>query len=152
VVNVNRVLRAVRDDDLPALFEHQRDPESVAMAAFPGRDREAFDAHWAWTRLDEAVVLRTIEVDGAVAGTICSFLEGDRRMVGYWIAREQWGRGIASAALAEFLDVVGERPLVARVATHNAGSQRVLEKCGFERARDLPPGPDGFSGIEFVLR
>ena len=40
------VLRAVREEDLPAIFEQQRDPASVAMAGVPGRDREAFDAHW----------------------------------------------------------------------------------------------------------
>ncbi len=52
---------------------------------------------------------------------------------GYWIGREYWGKGIASAALADFLDVVEDRPLHARVAKHNAGSIRVLEKCGFAR-------------------
>ena len=39
-------IRPVREDDLPILFEHQRDPEANAMAAFPARDREAFMEHW----------------------------------------------------------------------------------------------------------
>jgi hypothetical protein len=29
------VLREVVEADLPALYEHQRDPEAAAMAAFP---------------------------------------------------------------------------------------------------------------------
>lgn len=52
-------------------------------------------------------------------------------MVGYWVDRACWGRGIASRALAMFLDEVIARPLHARVATTNLGSIRVLEKCGF---------------------
>ena len=40
------VLREVLVSDLDAFFEHQRDPEATRMAAFPARDREAFDAHW----------------------------------------------------------------------------------------------------------
>ena len=53
-------------------------------------------------------------------------------MVGYWIGKEHWGRGIASAALRLYLDVDRHRPLLATVAEHNAGSRRVLEKAGFE--------------------
>jgi hypothetical protein len=44
-----------------------------------------------------------IEIDGRVVGHIASFdLEG-RREVTYWIGRENWGRGIATRALQEFL-------------------------------------------------
>src|SRR4051812_3399973 len=109
------------------------------MAAVTSRDREAFDLHWSFIRADEAVVLRTIEVDGEVAGNIGSFIDGGRVMVGYWIGREFWGRGIASDAVREFLEVEPRRPLVATVATHNAGSLRVLEKCGFSRVAERPP-------------
>ena len=42
------------------------------------------------------------------------------------------GRGLASAALAELLTEITERPLFARVVPHNLGSLRVLEKSGFE--------------------
>lgn len=39
------------------------------MAAFPSRDRAAFDAHWATNILgNPAAVTRTILVDGQVAG------------------------------------------------------------------------------------
>jgi len=41
-----RLFRDVIETDLPVFFEHQRDPEATAMADFPARDREAFDAHW----------------------------------------------------------------------------------------------------------
>ena len=42
-----------------------------------------------------------------------------------------WGRGLATAALAEFVEELDTRPLHAWVATSNVGSIRVLEKCGF---------------------
>lgn len=124
-------LRNVADDDLPIFFEHQLDPAATAMAAFPSRDREAFMAHWARILGEDSVVLKTILFGEQVAGNVVSWLAEDERLVGYWIGREYWGKGIATAALGAFLQVVEPRPLHARVATHNIGSIRVLEKCGF---------------------
>ena len=125
-------LREVRDADLPILFEHQRDPESVAMADFPSRDHSAFFAHWAKIRADPVNMMRVIELaDGTVAGTVLSFPRDGVREVGYWIDRALWGRGIASRALMAYLAIERIRPLYAGVAKHNAGSIRVLEKCGF---------------------
>lgn len=69
--------------------------------------------------------------DGRVAGYLTSFLRDDVREVGYWLGREFWGKGLATRALREFLAVETRRPLAARVAKHNAGSLRVVQKCGF---------------------
>src|SRR5512137_1873329 len=88
-------VRAVRESDLEAFFEHQRDPVANAMAAFPARERDAFMAHWHKILLDDASVIRTVLWDGEVAGNVLSFMRGDTREVGYWIGREYWGRGIA---------------------------------------------------------
>ena len=63
-------LRRVEDGDLDVLFEHESDPEAAAMAAFPSRDKDRFAAHWAKVRADEANLVRTIVVDGAVAGML----------------------------------------------------------------------------------
>ena len=128
-------LRDVRDDDLVALFEHQTDPEANRMANFEARDRDTFMAHWAKILRDDSVVVRTIEVEGRVAGNIVSWEHDGERDVGYWIGRDEWGNGVATAALTAFLVEVDTRPLHAHVAAHNIGSIRVLEKCGFERSR-----------------
>jgi RimJ/RimL family protein N-acetyltransferase len=80
---------------------------------------------------DDTVVIRTVLVDGRVAGNVMSLLHEGQREVGYWIGREHWGRGVATSAMSLFLDQVRERPLYARVATRNVASIRVLEKCGF---------------------
>ena len=129
--------------------------DAAEMAAFPPRDRDRFDAHWAKIRLDDAVVLRTILADGIVAGGISSWRDDGRRLVGYWIGREHWGRAVATRALKQFVNEVPERPLYAHVAVHNAGSIRVLQKCGFQRDRAqeaLAPEPeDGIEEFIFVL-
>jgi RimJ/RimL family protein N-acetyltransferase len=52
--------------------------------------------------------------------------------VTYWIDRPAWGKGIATRALALLLELVTTRPLHARAASDNAGSLRVLQKCGFK--------------------
>lgn len=146
-------LRKVESDDLPIFYEHQRDADAARMAGFASRDRAAFDAHWATNVLgNPATVTRTILVDGEVAGNIGSWPQDGARLVGYWIGREHWGNGVATKALAAFLQIVSERPLHAHVARHNAGSIRVLEKCGFVLEREESGAGDDVGELVFVLR
>jgi RimJ/RimL family protein N-acetyltransferase len=142
-------LRAVVDHDLAIFYEHQLDPEANRMANFLARDRDAFMGHWAKILGDETVVVRTIEVEGRVPGNIVSWEHDRERDVGYWIGREHWGKGVATAALSAFLDELDTRPLHAHVATHNIGSIRVLEKCGFQRTGE--PTPAGADGVQELL-
>ena len=126
------MLRDVIESDLPIFFEHQRDPVATRMAAFPARDWDAFVVHWRGKVLgDPSARKKTILIGNDVAGNIGSWNQGDKRMVGYWIGRAYWGRGIATAALAEFLAHDTTRPLHAFVAALNVGSIRVLHKCRF---------------------
>jgi RimJ/RimL family protein N-acetyltransferase len=127
---VDLVLRELTLDDLPILFEHQRDPVANEMAVFAARDWDAFVAHDAKIRSDPTLIRRTVVVDDEVVGWIGCFGEPQRE-VGYWYDRAVWGRGIATAALAALLDDVTERPLFAHVAVTNVGSANVLERCGF---------------------
>jgi RimJ/RimL family protein N-acetyltransferase len=133
-------LRDVTEDDLPILFEHQRDEESTRMAAVTVRDRQAFYAHWRKILADDGVVTQAVVVGGEVVGDVVCFEEGGERLVGYWIGRDHWGRGIATQALAQFLEQLPSRPLHAHVAKHNAGSIRVLEKCGFALVEERVAG------------
>lgn len=125
------VLREVAETDIDAFYEHQLDAEATAMAVFPARDRATFDAHWQRVLADDSAVKRTITDGAAVAGNIGCWEQDGRRFVGYWVGREFWGRGLATAALAELAAQIPERPLHAWVASSNVGSIRVLEKCGF---------------------
>ena len=127
-------LREMTEGDLPILFEQQRDPAAVHMAAFTSKDPNdwpAFLAHWTTVLHDTTVIKRTIVVDGKVAGNVGSYLMFGERAVGYGLGRDYWGRGIATAALRAFLEIVTERPLYARAIKDNVASLRVLEKCGF---------------------
>ena len=127
-------LRDVLPDDFPIFFDHQRDPDATKMAAFPPRERAAFMGHWTHKVLgDPEVKKKTIVFSGSVAGHVVSFSQGGERLVGYWIGRDHWGKGVATAALREFLKYETSRPLRARVADGHVASCRVLEKCGFSR-------------------
>lgn len=148
-------LRPVEPADLPVLFEHQLEAEAVRLAAFPSREREAFMAHWAKVLANPANLARTIVCEGGVVGQIGAWTDaGSReRSVGYWIGRAHWGRGIASAALVALLAHERVRPLTARVAKHNAGSIRVLQKAGFVLCgEDRFTAADGQLIEEWLLR
>jgi RimJ/RimL family protein N-acetyltransferase len=147
------LLRDVTESDLPILFEQQLDPEATAMAAFPSRDRESFMKHWANILANESVIVKTIEYEGRVAGSIVSWEMDGEWEVGYWLGREFWGKGIATQALAAYVRLVKTRPLFAHVARHNVGSRRVLEKCGFTViGEDSYINPAGARVEEFILK
>ncbi len=149
----NVTLRAVAEADLPIFYEQQLVPEATQMAAFPSRTREAFMAHWAKILVNKNGIIKTILFDGHVAGNILSWEQSDKWEVGYWLGKEFWGKGIATKALAEFLDIVKIRPLFAHVVKHNIGSQRVLQKCGFVIAgEDKFAEENGMKIEELILK
>ena len=119
------------------------------MAAFPSREWDAFRQHQAKIGADPTTLVRTVVVDGDVAGSIGSWQADDVRAVGYWVGRAFWGRGIATEALRAFLILETVRPLHAYVAVHNIGSRRVLEKCAFIVVREQHV--DGVDELVVVL-
>lgn len=125
------ILRPISNSDLAVLFQHQLDPEANQMAVVHPRPRIAFDAHWSMCLANPDVLARAIVAEGELAGQISCFPMDGRRCVGYWVAREWWGRGVATRALALLLQEVPLRPLHARAARSNGASIRVLERCGF---------------------
>jgi RimJ/RimL family protein N-acetyltransferase len=127
-------IRPVNIEDLPLFYPQQIDPDAMYMAGFAPEtaDYEAFLAHWDKIMGDEKTTVRTILYGDQVAGNILGFIYNDLPHVGYWIGRDYWGKGIATQALAQFLEIVTVRPIYARVLKDNLGSRRVLEKCGFQ--------------------
>lgn len=129
--------RPISEADLPTLFEIQLDAEGQAMAAFTdpktSDDLDAYLRKWRALLANGAVFTRAVLVDGVLVGSVGSFeMLGDTEVT-YWIRKDHWGHGIATAALADLLREVTHRPLFGRVAADNAGSARVLERNGFER-------------------
>ena len=152
-MNSNILLRDVIESDLPIFYEQQLDPEATAMAAFPSRDRESFMAHWVKILANESGIHKTILFNDQVAGNIVCWEQDGEREVGYWVGKEFWGKGIATKALAEFINQVKIHPLVAHVAKHNIASRRVLEKCGFTFIKeDKYINPGEVEVEEFVLK
>jgi ribosomal-protein-alanine N-acetyltransferase len=88
-----------------------------------------------------------VVIDGRVVGGIGGHrLEGTYghiMNVGYWLAPDRWGRGIATDALGAYVgylfDTFDVDRLQSSVFGWNPASARVLEKCGFRlegRRRD----------------
>ncbi len=128
-------LRETIESDLPTFFEYQLDPEANQRAAFTDReptDRLAFDTQWAKIMVDPRITVRTILYDDKIAGCILSFPSEKTPELGYWLGKQYWGKGIATSALAQFLEIITTRPVYASTAADNISSVRVLEKCGFK--------------------
>ena len=135
-------IRDVLPSDVPVFYAHQCDPDAVRMAAFVPRSETAFAAHWSEILANEEVVKKTIVHNRRVAGNLVSFEQSGRLLVGYWLGREHWGKGIATRALTQFLKIVMKRPIYAFVAKRNTGSLRVLQKCGFTVLSEGVGAPD----------
>lgn len=79
----------------------------------------------------------------------------DGLMLGYWVGREAWGRGIATEAAREMLRYAFEELGLSLVSvTHypqNARSRRVIEKCGFRREGVMRAAEPSTSGVQADL-
>lgn len=83
-----------------------------------------------------------IKYDGTVVGRIdLNPVDPPTYAVGYWVAKDWTGRGIATAALALAVgharDVLGATNIYAGVVAANRASARVLSRNGFHRVAQL---------------
>ena len=89
---------------------------------------------------DNPTKVFAIVVDGKAVGSIGIFPQSDihekSAEIGYWLSEKYWGKGIMSRAIQEItaygfntFDIVR---VFARPFSTNKGSQRALEKAGFE--------------------
>lgn len=126
--------RKSKPADLAALFQFQLDQEANHLAAFTSKDpndKAAYIEKYTKHMNDPSINMLTILMDGTIIGSIAKFeMHGDAEIT-YWIDKNYWGRGIATTALQNLLDIETARPIFGRTAFDNLGSQRVLEKCGF---------------------
>ena len=136
-------LREVTGADTSVFFDHLQHAPAQQMAAFiheHPEDRAAHDAHWNKLLANDSITKRSIELvhpdaDPELVGHIISFtMEGDREIT-YWIDHHHWGKGLASEALRQFLEIEQTRPLYGRAAKDNTPSIRVMERNGFTLLR-----------------
>jgi RimJ/RimL family protein N-acetyltransferase len=125
-------LRDVVEADYEVLFAHRKDGVAAHMAAFGTKDADAAAmAKRMGENLLPGTTHKAILVNAALAGLVATFFFDGKLQVTYWVAREHWGKGVASEALRQLLVLVPTRPIYASAAKDNAGSLRVLTKCGF---------------------
>lgn len=120
--------------DLHTLFEFQTNHEANYLAAFTSNDplnKTAYLEKYSKHLSDPTINNQTIKLVDVIVGSIAKFEIENEVEITYWIDRTYWGQGIATKALKDFLKTELARPIYARVAFDNYGSQRVLEKCGF---------------------
>ena len=121
--------------DLETLFVFQTNKEGIWMAAFTAKDpynREFYMEKWIKIVENEEIRMQTIRFENKIIGSVIHFNVMEETHVSYWIDQQYWGKGFATEGLKTFIEGSSKRPLFARVAYDNYGSQRVLEKCGFK--------------------
>lgn len=94
-------------------------------------DRHAQGSTLPHVIVDSGRIAGRITLNGIVRGPFLSC------SVGYWVGQPANGRGLATAAVREMLGIaftrLGLHRVQAETLLHNTGSQRVLERNGFER-------------------
>ena len=156
--------------DLDAFCAMESDVEVRRYVGGAPRTREAAEERF-WGRAmhppdDRLAMSATVlKEDGRYIGR-CGFYPhlvggakvSDEAVLGFYLAREFWGRGLASEAGRVFIafgfDELKLTRIVTAVQTGNAASVRVLEKLGFvvERHEKGPRSSDHFELARPVSR
>lgn len=127
-------LRTTELKDLDSFFAFQLDESARHMAAFTSKEttnRAAFMEKYTKLLHEPSINMQTILLGNTIVGSISKFeMEGDAEIT-YWVDPNNWGKGIATSALQQFLILEKMRPLFGRAAFDNTGSQKVLQNNGF---------------------
>ncbi len=133
---------SLRDEEL--LLPFARKPEQLRYMLFSLASEgeiSSFLAHAirqidASPRLEYHLVLED-RTDSSFVGSVALMIEGDAPSsaeLGYWLHESQWGKGYAaeaSRAIVEFgFASLGLHRIWGKCHVDNAGSARVMEKCG----------------------
>ena len=130
--------------DAASIFErYASDPDVTRFLGWPRHqsvdDTKAFLRFSAeeWERWPAGPYLIRSRDDGQLLGSTGFGFEATQRAItGYVLAKDAWGKGYATEALAAITDLAGRLGVVRLYAlchpAHRA-SWRVLEKCGFVR-------------------
>jgi RimJ/RimL family protein N-acetyltransferase len=130
--------------DARSIFErYARDPDVTRYLGWPRHqsiaDTEAFlkYSEEQWLRWPAGPYVIRLRASGdVIGGSGLGFESSVVGVTGYVLAKDSWGRGYATEALAAVVDVarrVGVNELHALCHPDHRASQRVLEKCGFAR-------------------
>jgi RimJ/RimL family protein N-acetyltransferase len=156
------ILRQPQLSDAATIFErYASDPEVTRFLGWPRhrsvRDTEAFLQFSAqqWDRWPCGPYLIISRTDGELLGsTGLGFHAPHEAMTGYVLAKDAWGKGYATEALAALIDLaprIGVTRLHALCHPAHRPSRHVLEKCEFvrdDRATRQVEFPNLSSGVQ----
>jgi RimJ/RimL family protein N-acetyltransferase len=140
----------MRATDLDALLEIFGDPKVMAAFDEPPFDRQQM-ARWLQRNLEHqeehgyGLFSVMLVGDGVLIGDCgLELMEVEGAQVaelGYDFRSDYWGQGYATEAAAAVRDyafgLLGLSRLISLIRVHNRASQRVAEKIGMERVREL---------------
>ncbi|MBL7829275.1 MAG: GNAT family N-acetyltransferase [Saprospiraceae bacterium] len=145
--SANLRLRPFRESDFPFAFRMQSSEEIMHYIRAATSDESEVRARtdmwlsYAAQNPGYGVWIMELKTDHTVVGygvvRHVEFTPGKEIEIGYIVAREYWGKGFATEAsramIAYAEKQLGVQELVAYTSEENTGSNRVLEKCGFQR-------------------
>jgi ribosomal-protein-alanine N-acetyltransferase len=140
---MNFILRKWQATDIDSLVKYANNQNIARFLtnAFPYPYTKADgEKYLAMIADDEPTRVFAIEIDGEAVGSIGIFPQTDIHFknaeMGYWLAEPFWGKGIVTEAIKRTLKYGFEtfdiNRIYARPFASNKGSQRVLEKAGFQ--------------------
>ncbi|MBG6084913.1 GNAT family N-acetyltransferase [Zhihengliuella flava] len=147
-----RVVRYVGDG---SVWSDDYIAERTAQALAPSPWGERGGAHWVtlWTSAEDDGAVTAGEQRIGLALAMFKTLDGvgDCTEIGYWLAPDFWGQGLAKPMVRAVVSWVlattssdREVPVVARIAPDNAASAATVRGLGFERI-GMSEGMDVFT-------
>ena len=138
------LLRKLKLEDVPDVFQYNSDPEVVRYLLWNRHTSESetrADLQRVIERYGKTSDLRwgiELKTTGRVIGgcKLACRMEHKRAEIGYVLARPHWGQGYAAEAAREILRYGFEELELGRIEAltfaEHAASGRVLDKCGFQ--------------------
>ena len=165
ILETDRILlRPWRESDAAALFRYASDPEVGPRAGWPPHQSEKEsreiirtvfhnDSTWAICLKESGEPIGAMGYAPCDGNSLPS-REGEP-LVGYWVGKPYWNRGICTEALQLMLEYIRKhtdiQSLISSHFVDNPASGRVMEKCGF-----VPTGEtcvdEAFAGSDRPMR
>lgn len=142
-------VRLLGPNDAGALFAILTDPQVSGMLSFAAQPytlrqaEERCSRGWTAAHDGRALVLGVHDAATRLVGSCGIHALPDHGMaeIGYFFAHDCWGRGYAAEILTMIVAMTRRelrlRELIATTALDNRASQRVLERAGFRRQKEM---------------
>lgn len=154
-------LRRFTSDDIDRLVELDSDPEVMRYITYGeptprATYQDVILPRW-FAIYDATPLLGYWAAEDRAAGGFVGWfhlrpdrIDADEQELGYRLARNEWGRGLATEGASAVLDHaftrVGATKVSARTLARNFASQRVMRKCGLVFEQDFAYPDDVLAG------